>query len=263
LFGYGLIDAFRAVEAAQTLSTGGTTDDNSIAAPDPYRVALGTTESATLEIFLKNGPAVTVTNIAASETWLTVREDSVDANGLGNYLVEVDRSGLPESLYSGSLTFTLDIGNTIVVPVTMQVGGIDRVANISTMYVLLFDADFNLIDETVPVVQGNGVFSYEFVDVSPGRYIVLGGTDVDNDFVICQTSEACGSYPVSLSNDSFEVIDSDRTGLDFSAGIETSASTSQSQLGLNNKLPQGFKRTRPPTNDKPLPLKRTPEVLPQ
>ena len=40
---------------------------------------------------------------------------------------------------------------------------------------------------------------YQFDAVPAGEYIVLSGTDLNNDGFICDPAEACGAYPVESS----------------------------------------------------------------
>ena len=54
-----------------------------------------------------------------------------------------------------------------------------------------------------------------------GNYRLRAGTDLDNDFALCHTGEACGGYP-TLDLQTEVRVDSNRSGLDFSAGFQQS-----------------------------------------
>ena len=58
--------------------------------------------------------------------WLTVTPESVDAAGLGTYRATVDRSGLADGLYTGTIVFASDPTTTVDVAVIMQVGDADQ-----------------------------------------------------------------------------------------------------------------------------------------
>ena len=69
--------------------------------------------------------------------WLTVTPVSVDASGLGTYRATVDRSGLANGLYTGTIHFTSD-HNDVDVAVIMHVGNPGGArANAGHHYILL------------------------------------------------------------------------------------------------------------------------------
>jgi serine protease len=59
--------------------------------------------------------------------------------------------------------------------------------------------------------------------VPAGSYVLLAGSDADNDFFICGTGEACGAYPTLGSEEPLEIT-SDRNDLDFVTGFFQSIS---------------------------------------
>jgi serine protease len=63
-------------------------------------------------------------------------------------------------------------------------------------------------------------YSFSFENVSPGSYLIVAGTDSDNDNIICDAGEACGAYPARDELVPIE-IQSDMTNLDFTTGFST------------------------------------------
>ena len=60
----------------------------------------------------------------------------------------------------------------------------------------------------------NGRYDFAFTDVPRGHYQLFAGSDADNDLLICDAGEACGSW---LTVDQPIVIDleSDQDNIDF------------------------------------------------
>ena len=104
----------------------------------------------------------------------------------------------------------------------MVVGVTNTSSNIGKIYVRLLDANNgnSLVDEVSAVDQGNGVFDYTFTDVGTGSYRVIGGSDIDNDNLICLPGEVCGGYPTFNTLGIIEVTNSDVNGLDFTIDIQ-------------------------------------------
>ncbi|ARU55719.1 peptidase S8 and S53, subtilisin, kexin, sedolisin [Oleiphilus messinensis] len=230
IYGHGIIDALKAVEAAQTLAQGGTTGPlPAVITASPSSLSLGIASSATLVLSNVGGESASILSVTDTASWLTVSAQSVDSNGLGTYLVSVDRTGLSESKYSATLTFSVSNNTTLNVQVSMQVGSTDTTGETGTLYLLLLDSELNAIDQMTPTDLGDGSFSYNFTNVSPGTYKIAGGSDIDNDNFVCQLGEICGGYPVFGKLSEITVTNQDISGLDFITEIlSTFGATGQS-----------------------------------
>lgn len=62
---------------------------------------------------------------------------------------------------------------------------------------------------------------YQIDDVEPGAYLVVAGTDMNNDGSICDDGEACGAYPVEPEPTVVEVGTADVSGIDFTTAFRT------------------------------------------
>jgi len=216
VYGHGLIDALKAVQQAQILANGGTPLPlPAIIVATPSQITLGLSDSANITLSNEGGETASIISFSDDASWLSISESNVDANGLGEYLVSVDRTGLSDGSYSGSITFNLDTGSSLIIQVSMLVGTINSDGNVGNIFVRLLDSDNNNVQQVSPVDGGNGVFSYSFTDVDPGIYHIIGGSDIDNDQLICQLAEACGGYPTLDAQSDVEVINTDIDGLDF------------------------------------------------
>jgi serine protease len=256
-FGYGLVDARKAVVAALELS-GGTLP--AILTSNPSALNLGALlEELPFRIGNVGDEAVTVAapREVPDAPWLTVESLEVDGAGLGAWRVVADRTALSDGLYATDLVFDYVSGGaptTLTIPVRLQVVGTDLTADAGFHYVLVIDPDSF---ETVQQVQGPasaGRYLFEFEDILPGTYEIYAGTDSDNDGFICDPGEACGIYR-SLSFEAPTLVtvgEQDRTALDFVTGFRSTllsngtAATANDAKRIEGALrPEGIPRLRP------------------
>jgi serine protease len=213
-FGYGLVNAYAAVVAAQTTPT-----------PVPARLVVtpsglnfGTQgTNATLSLVNGGGGSLSVTSVSDDANWLTVGAASDPATGLGTRTVTVNRAGLVVGTYTASITIA-STANTVTVPVIMQVSANNVGANVGFLYVLLLDpVTFATLYQT-QLDSSNGVYQFSIPNVVAGSYIVLAGSDNNNDSFICDAAEACGGYP-TLASYSPLAVSGNVTGVNFGAGF--------------------------------------------
>ncbi len=211
-YGYGLIDARKAIEAALGEIGGGS--------ESPPRLASSTlalnfgTAATTLDITLRNsgGGELTSVELEAQEPWLSVTPVSTDAAGLGRYRVRVDRDALSPGIYEGVLQATSsanDLSLRALVSVTSS-----QDSTLGQIYLLLVAPG-----EDTPVAQTLGeqdgsTYRFTLPPVPSGEYQVFAGTDLDNDLLICDAGEACGAY-LTIDQPLTVTIDRDRDDIDF------------------------------------------------
>lgn len=228
IFGYGLIDAFKAVNEARRLANGGTMPElPTLVIANPSSLNLGASSSATFTISNSGGGSPKITSFTVNSSWLSVTSNIVDdISKLGSYNVNIDRTDLPDSNNTGKITFNIDTGSgskTLDLLISMFVGTVSTEGNIGTQFVLLIDPlSGELIDQTIPSKDFNGNYDYQFTSVPAGSYQILSGSDVDNDLLICQLGESCGGYPVLNSPSDVEVINTHISDLDFVSGVLSS-----------------------------------------
>lgn len=215
-FGYGLVDAFTAIEAVQ----GAPTPVPATLVVTPNGLNFGTkSTNATLSLVNGGGSQLTVTSVLDNASWLTVGAASDPGTGLGIRTVAVDRSGLAEGTYSAKITL-VSTENTVTISVIMEVGTEVVSSDAGFLYVVLFDPATGENRYETQLSARNGLYQYSISNVQAGSYTLSAGTDNNNDFYICDKAESCGNYPNSDSDTLLEV-SGDVSGVDFDVGLNT------------------------------------------
>jgi serine protease len=235
-YGYGLINAYSAVEAARALAQGGTT--SAVIADTNLVVFDQDLSEQELQLRALGSGAIRVTGSSVTESWLSVRPVNVNAQGLGTYRIAVARGNLPDGVYRGFVEFTTDQGATVRVQVNMRVGEFVAVGNAGYLYVLLIDAELGSTLGVVESAPVEGQYTYRFDNVPLGDYYLAAGSDINNDGLVCETGESCGFYP--SIGDLVELrVDANKTNLNFPAGLHTGldlTNSSQRREGLSRVL---------------------------
>lgn len=202
----------------------------------PVATSMGTGGSETLSI--PGTGTLTVTGVSADAPWLTVGAGVVDGSGLGAYTASADRSGLAVGRYSASIKFSLQRAADVVIPVSVQVGSMQTVGDAGYLYVLLVDSTLKTVAQ-VRGPSGGGALAYQFTDVPPGPYLIVAGTDSDNDDLVCDAGEACGAWPTLGAPTPLTVGNANVTGLDFVAGFPVSLGSTAASAP---RAPGGYRR---------------------
>lgn len=220
-YGYGLLDAAKAVSEAGSGE------------------ALSVSATSLRFGYLLNQQTLAVTggsqdlggiSVQASEPWLQISENGIDENGRGNYLISVDREALTDGTYAASLMLVAGGETVATVSVSLLVSSSDPDANAGTEYVFLKNAASSEIIGPVEAILNQGVYSFNFDSVPEGRYVLVAGSDEDNDLYICGAGEACGAYPDTTAPTVIEV-SGELRDLDFGTGYMADI-TSLQGLGL-------------------------------
>jgi serine protease len=212
-FGYGLINALKAVNAAGAPPA---SDPVLVVTPKSLNFGLLLT-SAEISVLNVGGGAVSIGTISDdSGGWLTVTPlDADPASGLGSYTVEVDRGGLANGLYTATITFDSTAGPVEALVVMVAGLSLDLNVDAGFHYIRLLDATTQeTVVEISEPVDDVGNYTFSFTDVPSGTYLLVAGTDSNNDSLICKAAEACGGYPVLNELEAISV-DEDVSGLEF------------------------------------------------
>ena len=216
--GVGLLDAPSALRAAQ--------GDASPLPADlvvlPGAVNLGDVGTHA-DVTAANGGSgeLTITEVRTSDSWLRVTATSVDGNGLGRYTIDAERSTLPVGSHSGWIEFVSSAG-TERVTVTLRVTAATLTPDAGLQYVLLMDPATRATTggQTSVRVVGTST-AYRIDGVPAGSYLVVSGTDMNNDGSICDDGEACGAYPVEPEPTVVEVGNTAVGDIDFTTAFRT------------------------------------------
>ena len=192
VFGYGLVDAEAAVLAAQS----GEIDEIPVIVLSETSLNIGASTTET-QITVSNGGAgvLDVTDVTTETTdgadWLIVTTSgSSDTTNITTLEIFINRSGLGDGVYDGTITLIAAEADPAVISVQMWVGQGDYDGMI---VVVLIDVD---TDQVVASVQTTAAldFLYTFPIVPPGTYELYAGSDLDDNGVICEEGDLCGSY---------------------------------------------------------------------
>jgi serine protease len=200
-YGYGLIDAVKAVSAAREGNVPGV-----ILAAQPtvlqFTRAL-TQQTVKLVRYSEDGLPVTLTDddVSATQSW--VQAALTPGSGGDSLTVTADPSGLADGqTRRAEVQVVYDDGSasgrTLTIPVIQQTGDSLNDRNAGRHYVLLVSTgDSQETVQQVVVEAQAGQYRFAFNDVSPGKYFLVAGTDTDNNGLICENGEACAEYPVN------------------------------------------------------------------
>ena len=180
--------------------------------------------------------------VTISETWLSVTPTSVDENRLGRYEIAVDRTDLEVGSYSGFVEFTSN-GGTERVDVLMEVAAPGGEPDAGMQYVLLVDAATDEVLTQVEVLADASAVEYEFDGIPSGEYLVISGTDLNNDGFICDPAEACGAYPVENAPETI-VVDGAETEKDFLVAYRAGVPIAPGSKGASKAVRQDLRRRR-------------------
>ena len=203
--GWGILDAGSAVTWAL--------DNASVSVPlilssSPSSVTLFTEGESSATLVLEatgsDSGTVTIESVSSGAPWLVVDEDSlIEQSGSRFELTLTLNSGqLAEDAIertSVTVTYFSDQERTLEIPVTGQKVSDRELRNAGRHFVLLIDpVDYATIAQTTVSVDGGEYrFSLPLEGVEPGNYLLIAGSDLDNDGRLCHAGEACAEYPVT------------------------------------------------------------------
>ena len=216
VYGWGLINAVKAVTEA--LNAGGE--------PVPLAPFMAASSEAVNFGFTLQGRQVVFSNIGGGELtfgvpmedsggWLSLVPEEIEGELLLSLLT--DRSGLEEGRYFATVTMPSN-ANTLEVTVIMQIATLPG-AKVGLQYVLLVDPDsMQALHWAIAEPAGDGRQPFRIDSVPPGSYLLVSGSDSDNDAFICDAGESCGFYREGTDIALIEVLDEDLDGLEFESG---------------------------------------------
>jgi len=217
VFGHGLVDAFAAVQAAQSGGSG-----PPVLGFSSSSVLFDVAEDCTsVQVSNLGGGTLEVTDVVPSTDsggdWLAATRIPIQGGSKSDTAaidVCVDATGLAQGVYTGQVDVASNGGaGTIEVTLALVGGG---GSGSFVVYVLAVDID-ELATKAQKVLDSAQNLKYVFEDLPPGRYLIAAGTDADDDGFICDEGEPlCGIYP-SFEEPSVLVVGEDTKagGLNF------------------------------------------------
>jgi serine protease len=218
-FGWGIVNAAKAVQAAITRRDGGPPPvTGGVVEAAPAALDFGTAATA-LEFTLRTTGATTevVNTVTSNNAAITVTPVSIDgASKLGSYRVTVNRTALPNGVTTATVTATTSTARTLTVQVSVEkFAGGPAAADAGPVYVLVIDAASNEVLAQADVQASGGRYVWSTPGIRATSIVVVAGTDYDNDGFICARGEACGAFPVLGVNITPIRLTANRNDLDF------------------------------------------------
>lgn len=243
-FGYGLIDALKAVLAAAA-TTGGAITVLPTLELTPAVLDFGSTMTE-LSITIRRVNNSTDTPIQYVSSALNPAAITISAppggnpaNGPYTFLVQLNRTLLAPgenfirveiiSQQNRRLPFDVSVAPRPVPPVPNR--------GVGTVYVIAVDVDQIRNAGQADVVSTSPAYDYTINAITAARVAIVAGTDTDNDGYICGGSEPCGMYPVWGADPTVLDMNGNKTAINFAL---ISAGASAASLGDRSRplIPQ-------------------------
>lgn len=213
--GWGLLDAGKSALAASTAMV------PNLLGSSPTIVSLssegGASANVKLNVYGSNPGGITIDSVSVNAPW--VRLDSAPASGAFGTEFLITLTLLPDELEPGVsarapvvVEYRSDEARRLEIPVIGQRVTDQQARDAGRHFVLLVspepeDGFYTTVAQTTAVAE-NGHYRFTFVpddgvepkrldEVPPGNYILVAGSDLDNDGLICHAGEACAEYPVA------------------------------------------------------------------
>ena len=198
------------IESARQFTAGGNGDPEpvSVVTSVPASLDFGAfLDEVTLELVQVGDATVSVSGVSGSDT-LMLADGTFpinfagpdNASGFGVYSFALNRAAIDGGSLSGSLSFDLSDGSSHVVPVSAVNQISQGVADSAAVFYLMQRQNSDNSFETVvefATLDGVRVGASTSPELPAGTYRIIFGTDTDNDLIICDEGELCGSFPLN------------------------------------------------------------------
>jgi serine protease len=246
-FGFGLIDAAKAVSAAVE-GGGGTVPDPPTLRVTPALLDFGTTMTE-IDILVQrindstDAPASFVPDSLNPDAIVVTALTQTSADAFP-YRVSLDRSLLAPGENVIRVVINSEQGQQLTFDVSAAARSSGPVGNrgVGTVYVVAFDPDADKSAGQAKSTSSTPAYAYRIEGVSAPRVVVLASPDLDNDSIICGASEPCGAYPVLSVDMTVLKMDGNKAGIDFPLGTSISATSLGLSRGLRALAPNGVRR---------------------
>ena len=191
--GHGLINAAQAVRAAIEV-IGGPPPSASILTVSVTQLNFDTMlDTLAFSAVNAGSGALFINSVMDNVPWLTLTPAS--GNAPLSLRARVDRSALSAGTHTGRITIAsnADQNPSATVDVTVKVSEVGD-GNVGPVFVLVLNPQSFATVEGVETSVGQD-YAFAIPAVPPGVYVVVAGTDRDDNGVICEEEDACGLYP--------------------------------------------------------------------
>jgi len=223
-YGYGLINAYKAVYQAKSLALGGSLQP--IITTSMTQVAFDLNNNQQLITLSQVGdsPNLYIDELSSDVPWLSLEASDTDQQDqLGLYLLTANTKDLEDGLYTGMINIVANNGSDISISVSLRVDRYtDQKANANTgaLYLFLVDSNNIVVRQTEPLTPINGEYNYSFSGLAAGYYYLQAGSDIDNDYIVCDLGESCAAWPVLAEPEAIK-LESNLSEVNFTASINS------------------------------------------
>ena len=228
-FGYGRVDANKALSTAVNLATGQEVVFPAQIAVSTNLVNLGfSANSSSFEAFNAGDGSISVISVESTSAAVSVFSPT-STDGLGRYGISISRANLAPGAYSEFISVVTNAGAAgVFVRFEVLPAGEIVEEDAGVMYTLLYNINTSSVEHSTSSLVSEGAYTFSMTDVAPGVYILVSGTDIDNDGFICGNGETCAVWPNTAEPDHL-IVNQSYEGLDLSAFFV--ATTGSSGLG--------------------------------
>ncbi len=253
-FGFGLISALKAVQAAAgSGATPTPVPDLPTLAVSPAVLDFGgslTELNVTVaRINSSTDTPDTYASTALDPTAVTIVVPTGGNPAAGPYVyaVRVNRAKLApgENVVRVQITSTQNRRYSFDVSVAARTSAPVGQLGVGPVYVLAIDVNSLANVGQADVATVGLTYAYSIANITSAQVVIAAGTDTDNDGFVCGASEPCGLYPVLGGQPTvLELAAGNRSGINFDL-VSGGASAASLSVGKVEMPAAGFRRVRP------------------
>ncbi|MCG3139063.1 MAG: hypothetical protein HJJLKODD_02941 [Phycisphaerae bacterium] len=199
-FGDGVINAALAVREAALLADVQVLDTPRLSLSSQTLDFSNNLDTLTVQVINTGAGVLDISDVVTDESigsgWLTATsQGSSGSSTISAITVQIDREGLEDGVYVGTVRVLAVDQPTATISVNMRVGEANAVGD--TIFVVAIDSESRISiaqDETSSLEN----FTYSIQNLPAGVYRIYAGTDRDLDDLICDLGELCGGHPSTI-----------------------------------------------------------------
>ena len=224
-FGYGKIDAYKALLVAQSMASGGAVPTNPVPASSVLSFFFGRINAAQSFTLANAGTGdLQVTSVTVDDLAISLTAPGT-SDGLGEYTAILDRTGVANGVHKATITVNTNSLSTPVlrIQVTYEVADVLPLnPDVDIVWINFYEINEE-VSNWYSLEPSNGSYNFSINDLIPGVYEVFAGSDPDNDGYIGGLTDVFGQYP-NTSDPVLLVANGNFVDLDFSLGLEAPVS---------------------------------------
>ena len=222
-FGHGALDVAKAISS---LSNFNSSTANTFGSLNQARYDFGSSDVSVDMKLSKYGTGnLKVTGLAADNTAGLTYTSTVDENGFGDYVINLDRSVYEDGTFHNAIYYQFDNNTYARAYITYNVGPEPPLGSLELALIGLRDSSGEYI-QTARLDLTSGTADFNFTDLKEGPYDIIIVTDIDADDSSCTRGEFCRFFPFDTSFGAFTLTeDTDIGTLGLSIGSAVRAAS--------------------------------------